>query len=253
MVSTLPSKGHRMTLPTTPWDRRVQFRIRPGSAPFAYRPNQVITTRDALPSIARRLGKVVDDLDVETILTSRPDDPVGGPPDDTASKTAAAPSEHDTDTSDAATAAAVAARDEAARAEKQDETLHREQRKVLTSLQNHWDGLTVFVDHPEVSMDNNAGERSLRGPVCGRKNYWGSGSIWSASFAAMMFSLFQTLGLWDINRDHWLSAYLNACANNGGKAPGDLAPFLPREMDRQRRRVLSLPLSTGPPDIDDTS
>ena len=24
------------------------------------------------------------------------------------------------------------------------------QRKALTSLQNHWTGLTVFVDHPEV-------------------------------------------------------------------------------------------------------
>jgi transposase len=143
--------------------------------------------------------------------------------------------------------------DEAARAAKQDETLHREQRKVLTSLQNHWDGLMVFVDRPEVPMDNNAGERNIRGPVCGRKNYWGSGSIWSAAFAAMMFSLFQTLVLWGINRDHWLSAYLNACADHGGKAPGDLSPFLPWEMGQERRQWLSLPLSTGPPEPDDTS
>ncbi|MCP5073438.1 MAG: IS66 family transposase [Rhodobacteraceae bacterium] len=144
--------------------------------------------------------------------------------------------------------------DERARAEKRwDETLHAEQRKVLTSLQNHWDGLIVFVDHPEVSMDNNAAERNVRGPVCGRKNYWGSGSIWSAAFAAMMFSLFQTLGLWDINRDHWLSAYLNACADHGGKAPADLSPFLPWEMDQARRQLLSLPLSTGPPEPNDTS
>jgi transposase len=111
----------------------------------------------------------------------------------------------------------------------------------------------VFVDHPEVPMDNNAGERNIRGPVCGRKNYWGSGSIWSSELTAMMFSLFQTLGLWDINREHWLSAYLNACADNGGKAPGDLSPFLPWEMDQQRRQLLSLPLSTGPPQPDDTS
>jgi len=143
--------------------------------------------------------------------------------------------------------------DEAARAEKQDETLHREQRKVLTSLHNHWDGLLVFVDHPEVSMDNNAGEQRIRGPVCGRKNYWGSGSIWSAAFTAMMFSLFQTLGLWGINRDHWLSAYLNACADHGGKAPADLSPFLPWEMAQERRQLLSLPLSTAVPEPNDTS
>ncbi|MCP5024618.1 MAG: transposase [bacterium] len=143
--------------------------------------------------------------------------------------------------------------DDVACAEKRGEPLHVEQRKVLTSLRNHWDGLMVFVDHPEVPMDNNAGERRIRGPVCGRKNYWGSGSLWSAELAAMMFSLFQTLGLWDINRDHWLSAYLNACAEHGGKAPSDLSPFLPWEMDQPRRQLLSLPLSTGPPQPDDTS
>jgi len=33
--------------------------------------------------------------------------------------------------------------------------VHSAQSKVLTSLQEHWPGLTVFVDHPEVPMDNN--------------------------------------------------------------------------------------------------
>lgn len=143
--------------------------------------------------------------------------------------------------------------DQQARAAKQDETLQREQRKVLQSLQNHWDGLTVFVDHPDVPMANNRGERTLRGPVCGRKNYWGSGSVWSAQFAAMMFSLLQTMGLWGINRDHWLSAYLTACANNDSQAPTDLSPFLPWEMDSQRRDDLSRPLITASPDPPDTS
>ena len=40
-------------------------------------------------------------------------------------------------------------------------------RKVLKSLKNHWGGLTVFVDHPEVAMDNNVAERTLRNPVIG--------------------------------------------------------------------------------------
>ena len=75
------------------------------------------------------------------------------------------------------------------------EGLHYAERKVLQSLQNHWEGLTVFVEHPEVPMDNNAAERAIRGPVTGRKNYYGSGSVWSAELAAMMFSVFQTLVL----------------------------------------------------------
>src|SRR5882672_7141820 len=63
--------------------------------------------------------------------------------------------------------------------------------KVLSSLHNHWDGLTVFVERPEVAMDNNAAERILRNPVVGRKNYYGSGSVWSAHLAARMFSVLQ--------------------------------------------------------------
>ena len=55
--------------------------------------------------------------------------------------------------------------------------LHLAQQKVLSSLHNHWDGLTVFVARPEVAMDNNTAERILRNPVVGRKNYYGSGSV----------------------------------------------------------------------------
>ena len=45
-------------------------------------------------------------------------------------------------------------------------------------------------------MDNNAAERALRGPVVGRKNYYGSGSRWSARLAAVAFTILQTLELW---------------------------------------------------------
>ncbi len=45
-------------------------------------------------------------------------------------------------------------------------------------------------------MDNNNAERSIRSPVTGRKNFYGSGSLWASQLAAMMFSFFQTVGLW---------------------------------------------------------
>ena len=67
--------------------------------------------------------------------------------------------------------------------------------KILISLKEHWKGLSVFVDYPEVPMDNNAGEKSIRNPVTGRKNFYGSGSLWSSQLAAIMFSISELLTL----------------------------------------------------------
>ncbi len=142
------------------------------------------------------------------------------------------------------------------------EELHSAQKKVLESLKNHWQGLTVFVACPEVAMDNNTAERSARNPVTGRKNYYGSGSVWSAHLAARMFTLLQTVLLWGLNPRHWLYAYLTACADNGGKPPSNLSLFLPWAMDEERKQTLSQPLpmdwpiiprSPDEPDITDTS
>jgi transposase len=111
---------------------------------------------------------------------------------------------------------------------------------ALTSLREHWSGLTVFVDHPQVPMDNNRAERVERGPVVLRKNSYGSGSVRCGQMAAMLFSLFQTLCLWNINPRVWLGAYLHACAESGGKVPGDWEPFLPWSMDESQRRAWAL-------------
>lgn len=119
-------------------------------------------------------------------------------------------------------------------------TIHPARRKVLCSLQEHWDGLTVFVEHPGVPLDNNAAERVLRGPVVGRKNYRGSGAVWAGQLAAMLFSVFQTLCLWDINPRVWLTAYLQACAKAGGQAPVERGEFLPWQMAESKRQAWSL-------------
>src|SRR5262249_55187443 len=123
--------------------------------------------------------------------------------------------------------AAVDALAQAARHEQAQADLEPACRAVLASLSGHWPGLTVFVDHPEVAMDNNAAERAERGPVVGRKNYYGSGAVWSGRLAAMLFSLFQTLALWGLNPRVWLTAYLTACANAGGQAPAQPEALLP--------------------------
>ena len=130
----------------------------------------------------------------------------------------------------------------------QEADLHLVQPKVLSSLHNHWDGLTVFVRRPEVAMDNNSAERILRNPVVGRKNYYGSGSVWSAHLAAMMFNVLQTVLLWALKPHHWLSAFLQAGAESGGQSPRDLSSCLPWQMTPERRAELARPVMvTLPP------
>ena len=82
----------------------------------------------------------------------------------------------------------------------------------------------------------------MRNPAMGRKNYYGSGSQWSGELAAMMFSLFQTVLLWKLNPHHWLHSYLSACAEHGGQAPPELAPFIPWQMNEERKHLLAKPM-----------
>jgi transposase len=135
---------------------------------------------------------------------------------------------------------AVAALGAQGEAELAEPGLHPARRKVLESLGEHWTGLTVFVEHPEVPMDNNTAERVERGPVVGRKNYYGSGAVWAGQLAAMLFSLLQTLCLWRLNPRAWLTAYLTACAEAGGAAPADVERFLPWNLSAAERRGWSL-------------
>jgi transposase len=117
---------------------------------------------------------------------------------------------------------------------------HPARRKVLESLGNHWTGWTVFVEHPEVPMDNNTAERAPRGPVVGRKNYYGSGAVWAGQWAALLFSLLQTLCLWRLNPRAWLTAYLTACAEAGGAPPADVERWLPWPLSAEERERWSL-------------
>src|SRR5256885_14501904 len=99
-------------------------------------------------------------------------------------------------------------------------------------------------------MDNNAAERALRNPVVGRKNYYGSGCVWSAHLAAMMFSVLQTILLWGLNPHHWLSAFLEACAENGGQIPPELGAFLPWQMKPERPTEVSHPVAESCPSLE---
>jgi transposase len=129
-----------------------------------------------------------------------------------------------------------------AAAELADPQLREPCRKVLDSLQEHWTGLTRFVNDLHIPMDNNASERRARGPAVGRKNYYGSGALWSGRLAAMLFSLFATLQLCKLNPRRWLRWYLQSCAEAGGQAPADITPFLPWNLSVEHRTTLAADL-----------
>jgi transposase len=111
-------------------------------------------------------------------------------------------------------------------------------RKALESLHEHWGGLTRFVDDPRIPMDNNASERRARGPAVARKNFYGSGSLWSGRLAAALFSIFATLSLWKLDARKWLRWYFEHCARAGGRVPEDIQPFLPWNLDAGQRSEL---------------
>ena len=110
------------------------------------------------------------------------------------------------------------------------------QGKALRSLLKHREGLSVFVDNPQVPMDNNVAEREFRKAVIGRRLCFGSDSEDGADFTAAMYSVLGTLALNGIDVLRWLAAWLEACAKNGGQPPDDLSPWLPWTMSEARKR-----------------
>jgi transposase len=85
-------------------------------------------------------------------------------------------------------------------------------RKALESLKEHWEGLTRFVDDARIPMDNNASERRARGPAVARKNFHGSGALWSGQLTAALFSILATMSLGKLNPRRWLTWYFEQCA-----------------------------------------
>jgi transposase len=77
----------------------------------------------------------------------------------------------------------------------------------MNSMKAHWSGLTLFVDYPELPMDNNLMENSIRPGALGRKNYIGNHSLWGTKHAACMYSVIQTCLINNINPREYLLHY----------------------------------------------
>ena len=104
--------------------------------------------------------------------------------------------------------------------------------KILQSMRRHWQGLTVFVDHPHVPMDNNAAERANRPLAVARKNFYGSGAQWSGELACACFTILATLRQHQICPRRYFQAYFEACARQGGRVPARTGRVPALEMER---------------------
>ncbi len=122
-----------------------------------------------------------------------------------------------------------------------DPHLHPVQKQVLACLRRHWEGLLRFVDHPVIPMDNNESERLQRPEALGRKNYYGSGSLWSGQFSAHAFTIIQTLRQNGLDPQRWFFAYFKACAENGGQVPQSIDPWLPWNLSQEQKAAWRLP------------
>lgn len=71
--------------------------------------------------------------------------------------------------------------------------------KALKYFLENYAGLTLFLDDPEVPIDNNSQERLLRNHVVGRKTWYGTHSERGALTAAILFTLVETCKLNCVN------------------------------------------------------
>lgn len=67
--------------------------------------------------------------------------------------------------------------------------------KAIGYMLNMWSGLVLFLDDPQIPLDNNGTERAARGPVVGRKNHYGSHSLRGTEVAATLYSLVESAKL----------------------------------------------------------
>jgi transposase len=76
--------------------------------------------------------------------------------------------------------------------------------RAMNYFLKNYEGLTRFLENPELPIDNNPQERLLRNPVIGRKTWYGTHSKRGAETAAILFSLVESCKLNQVNpRDYF--------------------------------------------------
>jgi transposase len=97
--------------------------------------------------------------------------------------------------------------------------------KAITYTLKRWDKLCIYTTNGILQIDNNLVENSIRPIALGRKNYLFAGSHERAQDAAMLYSLFATCRLHNINPEQWLT---NLFENINSTPKDQLQQLLPQ-------------------------
>ena len=96
---------------------------------------------------------------------------------------------------------------------------------AIRYARNSWLHLTNFLGDSRIPLDNNQTERQLRGPVVGRKNYYGSKTEQGDLVATVFYTLFETAKLNDLPPQAYVEAIVTtATAYENAGAPVVLMP-----------------------------
>ncbi len=102
--------------------------------------------------------------------------------------------------------------------------------RAIRYMAGVWPGLLVFLDNPAVPLDNNASERSMRGPVVGRKNHYGSRSQRGTEVAALLYTILESCKLAGVNPAAYLrEAVLAGIRKNTIALPHEWVPLAPAD------------------------
>lgn len=77
--------------------------------------------------------------------------------------------------------------------------------KAISYTLKRWEKLCIYTTDGKLRIDNNLVENSIRPVALGRKNYLFAGSHERAQDAAMLYSLFATCRLHNVNPEKWLT------------------------------------------------
>lgn len=96
--------------------------------------------------------------------------------------------------------------------------------RAIAYMQGLWPGLIRFLENPRIPLDNNHTERAIRGPVVGRKNFYGSRSRRGAEVAATFYTVFETAKALHLDPAAYLRAVIRGALQSPGSAtlPADL-------------------------------
>jgi hypothetical protein len=92
-----------------------------------------------------------------------------------------------------------------------------------------WDALTLFLEHGDLPVDNNAAERALRPVVVGRKNWYFVGSEDAGAWAAIFFSLIESCRMLKMDARRYLAAVATALIADTPPDPAKLTPLALRD------------------------